>query len=283
MATKFLSLVLAGLLAGCASTAESLRTLPVTHYPAQTQLKVPDSLGQYLVLRCMENHSTAFIKESAAEECLYVSADVTGLLQRIDQVESDTAMRDRTINFLVSLSDMNCSNFLHRAFATKAGLDFSKTLLSDIATGVSAGVVTASPALAAGLNVSNLVGGKGVDAFNATYYYDKTFQAMESAIAAERLRIRTQMVGKQADQSQPAYDILQALSDIRAYDDACSIKAGLAQLVQLADSKKNQEQANKFQVDVAPNKASEARRVILNTRPDTTGGVPGNAAPGSQR
>jgi hypothetical protein len=217
----------------------------------------------------VENHSTSFLKEALPQECLYVSADVTGLLQARDS-GSDTTTRDRAINFLISLSDMNCSNFLHRAFATKAGMDFSKGLFSDIATGVSAGVVHASPALAATLNVSNLVVGKGVDSFNATYYYDKTFQAMESAIQAERLRIRTQMLGKQAGSTKPPYDILQALSDVRAYDDACSIKAGLAQLVQLADSRKKEEQDNKLQVDISSDKASEVKKLMLSSPSGTS-------------
>ncbi len=201
-------------------------------------------------------------------ECLYVSADAANLTGTLKEEKLNVVVRDRTITFLTTLSDMNCSNFLQRAFANKAGLDYSKSFISDMATGVSAGTAHANPAVSAALSVSNLVVGKGVDTFNATYYYDKTFQAMESAILAERLRIRTYIIAKQAksvDVKVPVqYDIMQALGDIRAYDDACSIKAGLGQLVALADNKKKEDAAVKIKVELSNSPAETAKTLLVN-------------------
>lgn len=253
-------------LTSCANTAEYMRSQPVTHFPATSTLAVPDELKSLITLHCMKGQDVEYQENGAnGKECLYVSADASNITSTIKQTDS-AVVRDKAITFLTSLSDMNCSNFLHRAFANKAGLDFSKSFISDLATGVSAGTAHANPAISAALSVSNLIVGKGVESFNATYYYDKTFQALEAAVAAERLRIKTYMTAKQAQantkDSLVKYEIVQALSDIRAYDDACSIKAGLAQLVQLADSKKKEDEKNKVAVELSDNPVQTARGLL---------------------
>ena len=57
---------------------------------------------------------------------------------------------------------------------------------------------------------------------------------------------------------------MQALSDIRAYDDACSIKAGLAQLVQLADNKKKEDANTKLQVELSDDPVNTAKALLVN-------------------
>jgi hypothetical protein len=267
---KFLAIGLSLILEGCANTAEYLRSQPVTHFPANTTIAVPEELKNLLVLHCMKDQTTAYVENGTqTTECLYVSADASKITSTL-KLQDETTVRDKAITFLTSLSDMNCSNFLHRAFANRAGLDFTKSFIADLSTGASAGTAFTNPAISAALSISNLVVGKGVDSFNATYYFDKTFQALESAIIAERLRIKTYILAKQAQTNANAqkgvvkYEIVQALSDVRQYDDACSIKAGLAQLVQLADAKKNDDQKTKIQVELSDNPTAEARKLMGN-------------------
>jgi hypothetical protein len=248
-----------------------LRSYPVTHFPAQTTIAVPEELVGLVTLHCMRDQDTEYKDNGTkTKECVYLSADASNITSTI-RAKDSSLVRDKAITFLMSVSDMNCSNFLHRAFANKSGLDLTKTFISDLSTGVSAGTAFANPAVSAALSISNLVVGRGVESFNATYYYDKTFNAMESAIAAERLRIKTYVLAKQSQaNAKPAavsYELVQALSDIRQYDDACSIKAGLSQLVQLADARKASDEEAKIRVELADNPVAEARALLSSTGP----------------
>lgn len=267
---KVLLFIFSLTLVGCAGTAEYLRSQPVTHFPATATVAVPDELKSLISLHCMKDQTAAYVENgTSTKECLYVSADASNLTSTIKQTDTPI-VRDKAITFLTSLSDMNCSNFLHRAFANKAGLDFTKGFISDLSTGASAGTAFSNPAVSVALSVSNLVVGKGVESFNATYYYDKTFQALESAIGAERLRIKTYILAKQSQangqNSTVKYEIVQALSDVRQYDDACSIKAGLAQLVQLADAKKKDDEKTKIQVELSSDPVATARSLLVEPR-----------------
>lgn len=177
-------------LSGCSNTASYLRSQPVIFFPnTPTNIKTP--LGLDITLNCITPEESTS-KTSPPNQCRYLSTDLSQLPADFN---SDTSSH-KVISFLLSISDFNCSNFLNRAFANKAGMDFSKNMLSNLATGVSAGTVFVNPSLSAILNVSNLVATSGVESFNATYYYDKTFQAMETAIISERLDIRTYIMAK---------------------------------------------------------------------------------------
>jgi uncharacterized lipoprotein YajG len=257
-------------LTGCAGTAEYMRSQPVTHFPAMRTVALPEELTGLITLHCMKDQETAYVENGiAARECLYVSADARNIFGTPKDAKTGEALTDKVITFLMGLSDMNCSNFLHRAFANKAGLDFTKGFISDLAAGVSAGTAHANPTTSAALSVGNLIVGKGVESFNATYYYDKTFQALEAAVTAERTHIRTYIFAKQLkskDVKNPVkYELVQALSDIRAYDDACSIKAGLAQLVQLANNKKKEDVNTKVQVELSNEPLETAKALLVNS------------------
>lgn len=136
-------------------------------------------------------------------------------------------------------------------------MDLSKQLFGDLATGFSAITAFNTPGVSAALinSLGNLIVGKSVESFNTQYYFDKTFQALESAITAQRLDVSRKIIAKQAkakSKTDPvSYGVVQALSNIRAYDDACSIKAGLARLVQLADQEKavSVQKTNKAEID----------------------------------
>jgi hypothetical protein len=192
-------------------------------------------------------------------------------------------VRDKAIAYLLGVSDSNCSNFLDRAFANKAGLDISKSLASDMATGVSALTAFNTPAISAGLGLTNLVVGKTVDNVNATFYFDKTFQAFEAAVITERTRIKSDIINRQAsrpvsstDGSAVQYGLFEAMTDIRTYDDACSMRVGLSKLVETASAQKK---AQTDQSSLADNKATAASLGAAQAAVPAT--VPAGAASGS--
>lgn len=248
--------VCAFVLAGCSSTAEHLRTQPAIHFTKpddSSNIKVPDGLDKYLQLRCMRMQDAFATSTGATDtrECIYVAAEAMPLAMVPNDKTNDV------ISFLMGVADMNCSNFLHRAFANKAGLDFTKTFTGDMATGVAAGTAHAHPSVAAALSVGNLVVGKGVEAFNATYYYQQTFQALKAVITANRESIRRHVFARQskakASTDAVPYTVTEAMSDIREYDDSCSMMSGLDKLVQVAEREKAKENELKRNVQVSDN------------------------------
>jgi hypothetical protein len=258
MKTILLATCVTVFLAGCASTANYVHSTPSTLFvDSQLALPASETLKDKIQLQCMryQDHNNLPDAPRNLRECLYVTTDASKLLA---SASKDIAERDEVISYLTAISDFNCSNFMMRAFALRTGMDASKSFLSDLATGASAGTAFSTPALSAGLSLSNLVVGKGVDAITGAYYFGETFSAMESLISAERMRIKRYIRSRQAtvDNKFPAYDLRAALSDIRDYDDACSIKFGLGKLKQNADKVKTDESAKKIDSELDPSKAA---------------------------
>lgn len=244
------------LVSGCGSTAKYLESEPSMHFPTRTVLALPANIQPYLVLHCIKAADIKYEDEATTDKattdkpttnsrCLYISADAS----RLGSATVDSDTRDQIIRTLLNISDLNCQTFRQRAFANRAGFDYGKKFFQDVSTAVSAGTATVSAPFSAALDVTNLVVGKGVDTFNATYYFDKTFQAMEDAIRAERAQQRALITARQEDKKN--YLIGDALADISAYDDACSIKSGLARLSAVAQKGLKDSETFKLQVESA--------------------------------
>lgn len=244
-------------ISGCAGTAQYLRSQPSAYYnePASDITLADKDLSALFHVKCMKAESKDSLApgNQQSPQCLYVSVDAA-------KVSSETvvtrSIRDKAIAYLISVSDANCSNFLDRAFANKAGLDVSKSLSSDLATGVSAATAFNTPAVSAGLGLANLVVGKTVDNINSPFYFDKTFQAFEAAVLTERARIKSEIIARQAtrplistNSSAVQYGIFDALADMRTYDDACSMRAGLAKLIETASALKQAQTLQSAQAD----------------------------------
>src|SRR6185437_551996 len=144
-------------LAGCADSSKWLETEPATHFSARGALAVPTELQNHIVLHCMKTERIAYA-EPAEEafgqphakdrECMYVSVEVNGLFA----TQPDTDATNALIATLLSVSDMNCSNFMNRVFAARSSSDFTKGFLQDLATVFAAGTAPFSGGAAAGLN-----------------------------------------------------------------------------------------------------------------------------------
>lgn len=257
-------------LSGCANVAEKLRSQPVAHYPVGDTSGYVGDIGKAeakIRFFCMEasgdSDGAKDAKGQAAQSCSYASAAYTDI---VNFRSKDPVEVDRALDSLVSMSDLNCSNYMHRVFSNRALTDFSGTLSEDLLTSAATATAHIEPTAAAALGVANLVVGKSMDAFHSTYFLDKTFQALEAAINGERQRILATIIAKRAKaKATPAafaYGPVEALSDLRAYDDACSFKAGLNVLVSLAEKEKEARSLEVARLEIAPDTLVEARRQL---------------------
>lgn len=261
-------------LSGCANVAEKLRSQPVAHYPIGDTTGYVGDIGKTeakIRFFCMEasgdSDGANDSRGQAAQSCSYASAAYTDI---VNFKSSDPAEVDRALDSLVSMSDLNCSNYMHRVFSNRALTDFSGTLSEDLLTSAATATAHIEPTAAAALGVANLVVGKSMDAFHSTYFLDKTFQALEAAINGERQRILATIIAKRAKakaeakstggSAEIAYGPVAALSDLRAYDDACSFKAGLNVLVSLAENEREAQSLRVTQLEIAPDTNAEALR-----------------------
>lgn len=250
------------LLAGCAHTDVVLRPERTTFIPVRAEMPIVKIYGtDELRLRCLDWKGKTDGGSEAADQCLYYSTDEQEIFGKFSALSNTDELRKnikikRNIytSFLVNLSDQNCSTFLGRAFANKSSFDTGRNIMQDVLTGSTAAAASASPPAAAGMSLANLVIGKSVDNINSTFYFEKTFQSLSAAIGWQRELVLAEietMKTKSYDE-RPIYDILAA---VRKYDDACSIRVGLAKLQELAqEARQNKNEHEKAKADLAKNK-----------------------------
>jgi uncharacterized protein YceK len=245
-------------LAGCSSIDQNVRpessffvSKTVGNDQSYMLVKKDGSLG----VTCLDKEGMAVSKDtnSSQIQCLYYAVDISKVFNSFEFPSSElTETQDRTlkkkrdiyISFLVNVADQNCETFLSRSFASKSGFDAGRNTFQDILTGASAATAIGTPPVAAGLSLLNIVVGKTVDNVNSTYFFDKTFQAIGSAIYLEKSEIKAQIeLNKKQDYSR--YTIYDSVSDIRRYESACSIRIGVGKLQRLAQDALNNSSASK--------------------------------------
>ena len=227
-----------------AATVASL-AIEGTTLPQQegTDPKVPVSKdGAEIAIKCVRTpdllNSDMGSGKVKRPQCLYLSIDWQDVLgQRIrNEVE-----RNRMVDLLLNVSDSNCTTFLSRVFANKAGLDATRNTGKDIATAIAAGTATVASGFSSGIGLFNLIGGTALDNLNSVLFSEKTFQVISSAVKTERLITRRALMeGKSRELAN--YSYLEALSDVQAYDQACSLQRGLERLAELASEKQRDEE-----------------------------------------
>ena len=189
-------------------------------------------------LKCVrtprESENRSASEMNPIPQCLYMSIDMRDVLKVPIR---NRAERNRLVHLLVNVSDYNCSTFLMRAFANKAGADATRNTAKDIATAIAAGTAKVAGGFSLGIGLFNLVGGAAIDNFNQSYYSDKTFQVMAAAIGAERDRARETIISRSRNDLAD-YSYLEALEDVHVYDDSCSLRRGLESLAELANKEK---------------------------------------------
>lgn len=261
-------IALSVLLSGCGSTATYLAPQQTVYYKDKDQgvITLTDTdLNSLFDVKCMKNMPQGPLTYGDSKEvsqCLYIAVDAT---KATSNTATTRPVRDKAIAYLLNVSESNCTNFLDRAFANKAGMDVTKGLVEDVATGI--GTVTAfnTPTVTAALGITNLVVGKTVDNVSSTFYFNQTFQAFEAAVITERARIKSEIISKQAKRPPVStdtavqYTLFDALADIRQYDAACSMRVGLAKLIDTQGEKK------RLQVDQSAIADADAKPGSLDT------------------
>ena len=234
----------------CANAAKHLRAQPawfmepkssepllVTLPPLDKDGVPTDAPADKIELKCVRTPRSEGVGTSEAEavpQCLYMSIDVREILKTAVR---NRAERNRLVHLLMNVSDYNCSTFLMRAFAQKAGTETARNSIKDIATGIAAGTARVAGAFSSGIGLANLVGGSVIDNVNATYYADKTFQVMAASIGAERDKART-VILKRSSSDLGDYSFFEALEDAHVFDDSCSLRRGLESLAAAANTQK---------------------------------------------
>lgn len=252
---KYFLMFLCIYLSGCSHLDRYMRTensffVKPTKTSDQVILQIEDEKDVHLL--CLDHTGKPINGNKTDGGCLYFSADMVEIAKffKIPSSESSdtdkifSKNRNNYMSFLMSISDQNCETFLNRTFANKSTVDTTKNSFQDILTGASAGSALAAPSVAAGFSLTNLVVGKSIDNINSTFFFEKTFQAIGSAINFERATIKEHIVNSEK-LSYQEYTIYDSLSDIRKYDSACSIRIGVSKLQTLAEEQLREKLQNK--------------------------------------
>jgi hypothetical protein len=272
--------VFSALFFGCADAAKHLRAQPAWFLDPKETLKAnlpvldgdtgkpTDKAPAVVEIKCVRqprSKNMAPSENESVDQCLYLSMDMNQLLQVPIHNKFE---RNQFVHLMINVSDYNCGTFLMRAFANKTGTEATRNTAKDVATAIAAGTAPFAAPVASGLGLVNLVGGTAIDNVNLAFYADKTFQVMSAAIGAERSKALGVIIdGSKADIGE--YSFFQALQDLQAYDDACSLRRGLDNLAATASAAKNDEQK----------KLNEQRKAALvaSERPVATPAVTADA------
>ena len=208
-------------------------------------------------VRTPRSENIAPTEAAPVQQCLYMSIDIRDVLK---VPVRNPAERNRLVHLLMNVSDYNCSTFLMRAFANKTGTEATRNTAKDIATAIAAGTARVAGAFSSGIGLVNLVGGTAIDNVNASYYADKTFQVMSTAIGAERDKARTTVLTHlKSTTSLAEYSFFEALEDAHEYDDSCSLRRGLESLAAAAN---NQKQGTQKELN-----AERTAQLTVSTKP----------------
>ncbi len=257
MLRNLMSVAFLILLTACTSVDQSMRSANAigTLLPSE-QVKIAGNSA--VTVNCLDN--MAKFSKSGDGPCIYQMVAVKPIYDEfaVTGVWDRASRRNAYVSFLMNIADQNCEAFLNRTYAGKAVADISKSTTSDIFTGLTAATASASAPAAVSLGMANLVVGKTVDNVNATFFLDKSFQALQSAIYLERSAVRTSIDQSRYDAQGAAasydrYTIYDALSDLGRYSAACSFRSGVGRLAQIAG---NEEAAQKASDAVGKTKAT---------------------------
>jgi len=180
---------------------------------------------------------------------------------------------ERKTRDLLGMSDYNCRHFLDSAFAVKSDTSFASSLISTIFSATTTVITPISeiPALVpTAINAGNTATTGAATALDSNFFAKQSFDVMAQGIKASRAQRRAEIdarlcqtfhmfinkdgkakrkdtgcdVPKNGDYPgfHPAryYDMSDALSDVIAYDQICSIQGGLSVLTSDAANKKRE-------------------------------------------
>jgi len=188
----------------------------------------------------LDSHGKATILDAGSlSDQLYVTADVSYVLKNaltsVDGTATE-ARKERTIRFLIYLSDHNSEVWMNRTFALNKFRKGTVGGIRDLATAGAGASALISPPAAVVLSALNLYGGTVSDQIDTVLYSGDSIETLFKGINASRSQEKAYILSRVTDTN---YDMFSALSDVRFYDSLVSFRKGLAYLSLLAD-KNNQ-------------------------------------------
>lgn len=210
------AVLLSCLMFGCAGARDVSRVEPLLFLPNQREIALP--------IRSNEPPTASSITATCdrgtrgAVRCSHVSV-------RLDAVLAASAStldeRNRIIALLLGVSDYNCSAFTAQAFGRKARLQTANTILNNVSSALAA----RSEKNSSLVEILNLAGKTGNDVLGHPSQLGSAETAVEIAISDARRKLREQ-IAKRAVEQVETYALLDALGDLTAYDEICSLQRG---------------------------------------------------------
>ena len=251
-------------LAGCA-VDNDIRMTPTTSITAsQIANSKPVAPGDDIVLYNVSPNGTLTRAAdiSALNPDLYVTVDVSGLLNEAMNAPLTTEKRNDKVSLLIYLSDRNADVWESRVYARyklRTGVIGTTRDLATAGAGASSLIV---PPVAAGLSAFNLFVGAVSDQVDTTLYSKDTVEALLKAISAARKNFKNK-IRAHFDDAYDKYDMFYALDQLRYYDTLVSFRKGIDYASSLADQSAQQADQNASNPKAAAEKEAKAAATPL--------------------
>jgi hypothetical protein len=214
---NFVSTVLLSfLLFGCTGAHDLSRVESLLFLPDRRELVLP--------IRSSELPETASIAATCdrgtrgAVRCSHVSVRLDAVLTASTSTASE---RNRIIALLLGVSDYNCSAFTAEAFGRKAQMQTANTLLNSVSNALAANSQKNSSLV----EMLNFAGKTTTGMLGQPSQLGSAETAVEIAIGDARKNLRSQIATHAAEDVEK-YPFLEALADLTAYDETCSLQRG---------------------------------------------------------
>ena len=216
--------LLSCLMFACAGARDGSRVEPLLFLPHQREIALP--------IRSNEQPAAAFLTATCdrgtrgAVRCSHVSIRLDTVLAASSSTLDE---RNRIIALLLGVSDYNCSAFTAQAFGRKAQLQTANTILSSVSNALAAKSQKNSSLVDMLTLGNNTVSG----VLGHPSQLGSAETAVEIAIGDARRTLRDR-IAKRAVEPVETYVLLDALGDLTAYDELCSLQRGKELALQAA-------------------------------------------------
>lgn len=218
------AVLLSCLMIGCAGARDVSRVEPLLFLPHQREIALPT--------RSSEQPAAAFITATCdrgtrgAGRCSHVSVRLDTVLAVSTSTPHE---RNRIIALLLGVSDYNCSAFTAQAFGRKAQLQTANTVLNSVSNALAA----RSEKKSSLVDMLHLAGKTADGVLGHPSQVGSAETVVEIAISDTRRKLREQ-IAKRAVEQVETYALLDALGDLTAYDETCSLQRGKELALQAA-------------------------------------------------
>lgn len=201
----------------CASSARYMVAQPAVQASTLAEDGLPASLKGRVTMKCM-------VKDDV--NCIYTAVvyDHAATFANVSKAD-----RNALGYVLLTTASDNCSWFLNRVFANRAGVSGIRDGIKNLMTGAAALTAKASPAVSASLGFANLFADSTVRSLDANEYASKTYDAIESGIKAQRNKTETEILEKLSAEIDK-YPVGALLLDMSRLKDECTVTSGIRTL-----------------------------------------------------